>query len=426
MMAVLLYFGAIIVIYYFGYIFAMHSLAAYLASDDIENNKERLSRFSRRYLEDAVANPRLTLQMTIIFKSFTIIVTSFLAILLAQILIARYDFNPTFVFLIALLIIWSFYLFFMEYLPRMRALRHSDRSVLKYIPLFALLYRIFKPFLWLYARVFNLRPQSVSEEQKEEIIERAIESLADRAGVSEPIVEEEEREMIGQIFQLDMTEVREVMVHRTEIKGLRFDSKLDDIRQLTSTEGFSRYPVYRENLDNIIGILYVKDLFTRLPLPVDESRFDIVNYMRPAYFVPESKKINVLLSEFKTKKIHIAVVVDEYGGTSGIITLEDILEEIVGDIQDEHDFETDDIQKMADNSMLVDAALSVEELAEELNLDYDSDKFETIGGLIYDLVGSVPSVGTRLKWNNVIFEVDKVEGQRIMSVRVWSKKGPDK
>jgi CBS domain containing-hemolysin-like protein len=120
------------------------------------------------------------------------------------------------------------------------------------------------------------------------------------------------------------------------------------------------------------------------------------------------------------------VVVDEYGGTSGIITLEDILEEIVGDIQDEHDFETDDIQKMADNSMLVDAALSVEELAEELNLDYDSDKFETIGGLIYDLVGSVPSVGTRLKWNNVIFEVDKVEGQRIMSVRVWSKKGPDK
>lgn len=421
-MAALLYFGAIVIIYYFGYIFAMHSLAAYLVSEELENGAERLSDFSRKYLEDSAANPRLSLQMTIIIKSFTIIVTSFLAMLATQILIGTYNLNPTPAILFGFLIIWSFYLFFMEYLPRMRALKHSDRSVLRYIPLFALLYRIFKPLLWLYARVFNLRPQSVSEEQKEEIIERAIESLADRAGVSEPMVEKEEKEMIGQIFQLDVTEVREVMVHRTDIKGLRRDCQLDEIRQLTRTVGNSRYPVYEDNLDNIIGVLYVKDLFTRLPLPVDERDFDITKYMRPAYFVPESKKINIMLAEFKARKIHIAIVVDEYGGTSGMVTLEDILEEIVGDIQDEHDFETDDIQKMADNSMLVDAGLSVEELADELNLDYDSNEFETIGGLIYDLVGSVPSEGMRLKWNNIIFEVDKVEGQRIISVRVWGKK----
>ena len=131
------------------------------------------------------------------------------------------------------------------------------------------------------------------------------------------------------------------------------------------------------------------------------------------------------MAEFKAAKIHIAIVVDEYGGTSGLVTLEDILEEIVGEIEDEHDFGPDPVIHLPDNSLRVSGGVSVEELLEELKLDYETEEFETIGGLIYDLVGSVPKVGTTLKWKDLIFEVDKVDGQRIISVKIWLKKGTD-
>jgi len=154
-----------------------------------------------------------------------------------------------------------------------------------------------------------------------------------------------------------------------------------------------------------------------MPLSVDETGFDITKYLRRPHFVPESKKISDLLEEFKRDKVHIALVVDEYGGTSGLVTLEDILEEIVGDIQDEHDYEPAEMVHLPDNSILLDAGISVEELIDEFVLDYETEDFETVGGLIYDLVGSVPLPGARLQWRGIQFEVVKVEGQRIIEVR---------
>jgi len=229
--------------------------------------------------------------------------------------------------------------------------------------------------------------------------------------------------MIGQIFQLDVTEVREVMVPRVNMVGLDKDASLDDIKKLTREYGYSRYPVYDDNPDKVVGILYIKDLFTAMVH--EKGDLDLTHFVREPVFVHEKKIISDLLAEFKTKKVHIAIVVDEYGGTSGLVTLEDILEEIVGEIQDEHDYETSSIIKLPDNSIRVDAAVSVEELLAELNLDYETGEFETIGGLIYDLVGSVPADGTTLKWKDIIFEIDKVEGQRIIAVKVWVKKGTE-
>ncbi|MCP4705029.1 MAG: CBS domain-containing protein, partial [candidate division Zixibacteria bacterium] len=149
------------------------------------------------------------------------------------------------------------------------------------------------------------------------------------------------------------------------------------------------------------------------------------DFIREPFFVPETKIISELLAEFKKTKTHIAIVVDEYGGTAGLVTLEDILEEIVGEIQDEHDSEKPQIVKLPDNSLRVDASVSVEELIEELNLDYETKEFETVGGLIYDLIGSVPSVGAKPRWKDIHFEVEKVDGQRIISLKAWVKRGTE-
>jgi CBS domain containing-hemolysin-like protein len=400
-----------------GYIYSLHHLASYIESEELQKFASKLSGIGGKYIREAVSNPRISLQLTIFTKSFTMIISSFLAILTSRIINETYGLNFIIILIFNLLIIWAFYLFFMEYLPGRRALKQIDIKIIRFVPLFSLLYLALLPVLWVYNRILHYEPTTISEEHREEIIERAIETLAAQAGASEPIVEKSEKEMIGQILQLDVTEVREIMVPRIGMVGLGKTAGLRNIRRMTEEHGHSRYPVYDENLDNIMGILYVKDLFTNIPLPIDEANFDITKYIRKPYFIPESKKINDLLSEFKLNRVHIAIVVDEYGGTSGMITMEDILEEIVGDIQDEHDYEEEEMVKMPDNSIMVDAGTSVEELVEELKLDYGSEEFETVGGLIYDLVGSVPTVGTRLKWKDILFEVAKVEGQRIISVK---------
>lgn len=417
----LVYFMMILVVNYVAYIFSLHSLTSYLDPEQMEAISSRVSRFSQKYLKEVSSNPRISLQLTVLIKSLTLALSSLLAVMAVLPLTGKYSIRLAPLLALAIGSSWVLYLFFLEYLPRRRALRPVDEGIQKFIGLFALAHFVFRPFLQFYNRAFNKSLEKVSEEQKEDIIERAIESLADQAGVAEPIIQDDEKEMIGQIFQLDVTEVREVMIPRIDIVGLSKSATIADIRKTTDQHGFSRYPIFDESIDKITGILYIKDLFTSLPLPINENDFDITRYLRRAYFVSETKIISDLLKEFKTNKIHIAIVVDEYGGTAGLVTLEDILEEIVGDIQDEHDYEQAELVKLGDNSVLADAGLSVDELIEAFDLDYETEDFETIGGLIYDLVGSVPTPGTKVDWKDFQFEIEKVEGQRIRTVRARLK-----
>jgi putative hemolysin len=420
-MIITLYAILAAIAYYVGYIYSLYSSAVYIEPEKISNITERLTGFRKKYLLELGSNPRISLQLAIILKSFLLIAISALVVLSAYQLIEAYNPNPALCYLIGFAVAWLLYLLFIEYLPRRRVLRVGERGILGALGLLAVVYFLFKPFLALYGR-FSISDQggAIPDDQKEDIIERAIETLAEQAGVSESIVEADEKEMIGQIFQLDVTEVREVMVPRIDIIGINKHGTLEEVEKLTKEHGYSRYPVYDEIPDRIIGILYIKDLFTSVS--DQEGPFDITRHIRAPYFVPEKKKISELLKEFKANKVHIAIVVDEYGGTSGLVTLEDILEEIFGEIRDEHDYEEESLIRMSDNSFLVDACVSVEELIEELDLDYETDQFETVGGLIYDLVGSVPTVGTVLRWKDLIFEVERVEGQRIVSVKAWLKK----
>ncbi|UCD17509.1 MAG: HlyC/CorC family transporter [Candidatus Zixiibacteriota bacterium] len=423
-MLIVLYILLMVVLYYAGYIFSHYTLAVYLEPEEIKSLSRPVPKFYRKLLIEMFDNPRNILHLAVVFKSFLLILVSFFAVLAGMRLLSIGEFDPIAAIFISIFIAWILYLIFLEYLPRRRSLRDIDERAMRFLPLFVIIYAVFRPFIIIYGHIFaRARRDRISEDQKEDIIERAIESLADQAGAGEPIIEEDEKEMIGQIFQLDVTEVREVMIPRIDMVGINKNATLEEIRTLTKKAGFSRYPVYDETPDKIIGVLYVKDLFT--DLKSSQETCSVTEFMRKPYYVPESKIISDLLADFKANKIHIAIVIDEYGGTSGLVTLEDILEEIVGDIQDEYDSEQAPLIRLADNSVQVDAGLSLEVLLDELNLEYDIDEFETVGGLIYDLVGSVPSVGTKIKWNEILFEVVGIEGQRINTIKAWVKKGPE-
>ena len=416
---------ATVIILYVGHILSLYSSIVYINPDRMEHETPRLSGFRQRHLAEILKNPRITLQMTILCKSFLLVLISLLAVLAANDLVLKYGFRADIGYPIAFFVAWVLYLIFIEILPRRRVLRLRDRYVIRFLSLFVMTYVLFRPVIVLYGRTFARDETSpIPEEQKEDIIERAIETLAEQAGVSEPIVEADEKEMIGQIFQLDVTEVREIMVPRIDIKGIDKNSSVEEIRKLTKEYGFSRYPIYDESLDSIIGILHIKDLFTGFCR--EKGPLEIGAYLRKPFFVSEKKKISDLLAEFKANRAHIAIVIDEYGGTAGLVTLEDILEEIFGEIQDEHDFEEALFQRLSDNSLRIDASVSVEKMLEELNLEYENGEFETVGGLIYDLVGSVPAVNTTLRWKDILFEVERVEGQRIISVKAWVKKSGDR
>lgn len=281
--------------------------------------------------------------------------------------------------------------------------------------------KIIHPLLSYVNRLFHYPAQKIGSSEKDEAIpEEQDESLPEVLAGKEPDLEEEEREMIHGIVELGETEVKEIMLPRPDMICANQNSTLDQIRELVKKTGHSRIPIYKDNIDNITGIIHVKDLF--LKEAQGEKISNLSQFARKAYFIPETKKIDELLKEFKRDKNHMAIVVDEYGGTAGLVTLEDILEEIVGEIQDEYDMEVPPIQKLGDRTYRVDANVSIENLNEELGTQITEKGFETLGGLIYDLVGSAPEEGKVLEYKSpqgrLKIVVEKVVGQRIKTVKV--------
>jgi putative hemolysin len=265
---------------------------------------------------------------------------------------------------------------------------------------------------------FLLRVSSASQpERTEGPPDKRMESIKNAVGASEADLEETEKKMIHSIIEFGETTVKEIMVPRIDMVCCRADFSLKQIKDLVKKEGHSRFPLYKENIDSIVGILNVKDLF--LEKSKKKAKLDLTKIARKAYFIPESKKIDELLAEMKKNKTHIAIVVDEYGGTAGLVTMEDILEEIVGEIQDEYDLtEEEMVRKIDGENFRVSAKLSIEDLNEVLGSHLPEKEFETVGGYIYDLVGSVPEQGKVLESNGLKFTVEKVVGQRIETVRV--------
>jgi magnesium and cobalt transporter len=244
-------------------------------------------------------------------------------------------------------------------------------------------------------------------------LQKEIQQLID-VGEEEGLLSEDEGEMIQSILSFRDTLAREIMVPRTDAVIVSADTPIEELLQLVIQEGHSRFPVHEGSIDNIIGILHVKDLLSCW----SEEHLDLKDIVRTPYFIPETKKISHLLRELRDKKSHMAVVIDEYGGTAGLVTIEDIIEEIIGEIHDEHDNEDTLMVTTEEGDLLVDARLEIEKLVEHFDLEVPKGNFESVGGFIISLLGRVPQPRETITHAPLEMIIESADARKIRKVRV--------
>jgi magnesium and cobalt transporter len=258
------------------------------------------------------------------------------------------------------------------------------------------------------SRIVQGRSRALTEKELQDAINSSEE---------EGILNESEGDMLQSIFEFGDTIVREVMVPRTDMVCCSSDATLSDFLELIVRSGHSRVPIFEGSMDQIVGLVYAKDLLRNWG--ANDETLMLSEVMRTPYFIPETKRIEDLLVYFRTRRVHMAIVVDEYGGTSGLITIEDLLEEIVGDIQDEYDLEVPSVQPQEDGTLLVDAKAKVEELEEYYGIEIPREKFDTVGGYLFHLLGNVPKTGEKITDNGLVLIVEESDERRVVKVRVW-------
>jgi putative hemolysin len=310
-----------------------------------------------------------------------------------------------------------------EHLLPLLIVRHDPERVLEVLlPTFAAFARIVQPATALLVRLAAPRRDrgmavtSETDDEQDEAAEAYLE-----AGEQEGLIEGDERRLIQSIVEFGDTLVREVMTPRPDIVAIRAEATLGDLRVLLREQTYSRIPVFKESLDNILGFVSVKDL---IQLTGAEDR-PITTMMRPAYFVPETKKVSDLLKEFQRQQVQIAVVVDEYGGTAGLVTLEDLLEEIVGEIRDEYDEESEPITDEGNGVFVFTGKVNIEEAGERLGVQIEPEGFETVGGFVLSHVGRVPAAGERFDIDGLAIEVLEAERRRVNKVRMRKRETSD-
>jgi len=235
-------------------------------------------------------------------------------------------------------------------------------------------------------------------------------------GQAKGLITDEESHMVYGVLDLKETPAHSIMIPRTEVSSASVDSTLGELIDLVTSCGHTRIPIHKDNIDHIVGILHAKDLLKLLGEdPESKIPTDI---LRKAFFVPESRKVSELLKDLQEKMTHLAIVTDEYGGTAGIITIEDILEEIVGEIMDEHDHEETLLSRLDDGSFLVDARLDVEKLGEALEMDLPEGEFESVGGFIIHLLGRIPEIKERVRFQDIEMTIQKGNQRKIEKVLI--------
>ncbi|MCS6830244.1 MAG: hemolysin family protein [Armatimonadota bacterium] len=239
-------------------------------------------------------------------------------------------------------------------------------------------------------------------------------SLVD-AGEEQGVIEEEEREMIQSVLEFPDTIVRKVMTPRIDMHCVPVEASLHEVLDIIRNTGHSRIPVYEGTVDNIVGIVYAKDLLRLYP---HLEPFDLRKVMRPPYFIPETKKVDELMREFRTKKTQIAIVRDEYGGTSGLVTLEDILEELVGEIHDEYDVEETPFEQIDEHTYRTDGRTPVDDVNDKTGLHLPTDEYDTIGGFVFGLFGRPAQSGEQIAYGRASFTVEEADGRRIRKLRI--------
>jgi CBS domain containing-hemolysin-like protein len=307
----------------------------------------------------------------------------------------------------------------LDTLPRLVVARSPESWGIRLLPAMNLFRTVFGPV----AASINATLGGVVRRNGHDLPDETAELLreADIDTGGEPL-QEDERQMIEGIIGLEETTAREIMAPRIDIAGVEDDGTIDDALKVIVEKGFSRIPLYNETIDNIVGIVYAKDLLRCL---AEGRRPTLREIARPPYFIPESKRVDELLTELRQSKVHIAIVVDEYGGTAGLVTIEDLLEEIVGEIQDEYDREEAPIERLNETEAILDARVSIEALSDLFGFEPEGEDqdYDTIGGFVYHHLGKVPAAGDEVRVDGLTLRVLSVLGRRIKKVRATKGAG---
>jgi len=265
-----------------------------------------------------------------------------------------------------------------------------------------------------FVRLFGVDPEA----DEEQVTEEEIRMMVD-VGEEKGTIHENEKEMINNIFEFNNKTVSDIMTHRTDIAALPIDASLREVIDFINTEKYSRIPVYQDNIDNIVGVMHSKYVF-QFVTNDDTSNFTLRDLIRQPYFVPESKRTDELFKELQQNKTHMAIIIDEYGGTAGIVTLEDLIEEIVGNIFDEDDDEEKELEKIDENTYLIKGSISLDEAQEILGSQLPVDEYETLSGFIIGQIGRIPEKGDEptIEYNDLVFKVEEVDEKKISKVKV--------
>lgn len=306
-------------------------------------------------------------------------------------------------------------LLFGEIIPKNIAIRFPNICVTYTAFPLNIIYKATSPIRNIVEWIISIINPRSAEGKKKTITESEFKTLV-KIGKSEGELESEESKMIHNVIEFEDISILKVMTPRTDMFCLDIDTGLGEVLSKLKEYRFSRVPIYKDTIDNIVGILYAKELLKYINIPYED--FNMQKILHPPFFVVTTKKLNELMSEFKKEKVHMAVVMDEYGGVEGLITMEDILEEVFGEIGDEFDSDNIHVRKISDNTMKVSGMLSLDEFNKIFDMHISHEEIDTIAGYLLHLFGRIPKKGERISSEGLIFTIEKMKGARIMEIKV--------
>ncbi len=373
-----------------------------------------------RYILSLLDSPQRLLVTILLGNTIFNVGASILSVSIALDFAKLHGISVNLILLIQIVLLTILILIFGEITPKIWASKYPERfAKLAAVPLYWINV-IFYPVAKTITDITRALVSRVKyDKKKSALYSTELKELAD-LGIETGTIEKNEHDLIDGLVSFGKIVAREVMTPRVDITALPVDATLEESLNVITQSGHSRIPVYEESLDNIVGILYAKDLLQFLDVNQPPEKISLKKLSRKAYFIPETKLISELMHEFQEKNIHIGIVVDEYGGTSGLISLEDIIEEIVGEIHDEYDKEEAEIKKIDENKYLVLGKTDISELNEQIgtDLDSESDDFDTLGGFIFNYAGEIPEEGYSFTKGNFRYTIREVENKRINKVLI--------
>lgn len=323
---------------------------------------------------------------------------------------------------VLILVFTYFFALFSIILPKMVAQKYADRVVLKFIWVLDILSFILAPFIFIIdisVKIFDVFAKNDNEGEKD-VSENEILMMVDTGG-EEGSIDEDEKEMIKNIFDFDDKNAEEIATHRKDIVAVPIDISIEELINIVTSEKFTRIPVYEEDIDNIIGILHIKDFMNAI-ISKGRNNFNLREIIMEPFFVPSTKKADSLFEEMQNKKVHMAIVADEYGGTAGLVTMEDLIEEVMGEIQDEYDEEeVPDITEVTESVTRIEGSTPLSDVAEKLDIEMPEEEFDTLGGFLIGQLDRIPDGEEKditVEYEDYVFRIDEIEDNRIAMVTV--------